>query len=441
MNLRSFVSCGFVCAALVMAGCDEGRQAPGKVTVQIANVAPGFDTLTFRREQDERNDATLQFKGATLSSYDADTYDFFVIERRLSADDPGHSWTFAPTLESSMHYAFVLTEVAGEVQPVVIEYPEAPAADAQILALHAASGLPAIDLYLERPGVGIAGATPRGTFNAQEQIAAQTLPGGDYELFLTAAGNPADVLLSSAPFNLLAGATSTIVVVPEGGLGTAQISALVLQAPPLVLVDQNAPAELRAINGATDQAPRDLGVDSQFSPPFFSAMSFGQPTPYAQVAVGTRKINVTPVGNPGVLELDSTLGVFIGERATMLFGGPAGALVPSFAVDDGRRLNHAAKMRFMNVASQFLAVDYVLTRPDGDPNVEPTQAQLLSPGISSYVPLYPGEYDLYVYAAGTPTRLSGPTRVSVAAGGIYGALAVDGPDTATANVLLFDDLP
>jgi hypothetical protein len=37
--------------------------------------------------------------------------------------------------------------------------------------------------------------------------------------------------------------------------------------------------------------------------------------------------------------------------------------------------------------------------------------------------------------------VSGPTRISVAAGGLYGVLVVDGPDTATASVLLLDDFP
>ena len=91
----------------------------------------------------------------------------------------------------------------GEVVPVVIQNPPPPtAADAaQILALHAGTGLPALDLYLERSGVGIAGATPRGTVNPNGQIAPVTLPSGEYELFVTAAGNPADVWLTSVPLS------------------------------------------------------------------------------------------------------------------------------------------------------------------------------------------------------------------------------------------------
>jgi hypothetical protein len=441
MNLRLVVSCGSVFAALLLAGCEEGRKAPGRVTVQVANAAPGFSSLGFRREQDSGREVELQFKGAQTFAYDADTYDFFVVERTLRTTDPGRTWTFAPTLEPNAQYAFALTEVAGEIEPVVIAYPPPPAADTQIVALNAAGGLPPMDLYLERPGVGIAGATPRGTFAAQEQIAPGTLPSGDYELFLTAAGNPADVLMASQQFNLPAGTTSTFVVVAENGYSTAQVGALLLQGTLQVLVDRNAPPELRAINGATDQAPRDLAIDSQFTPPLFSSMPFAEPTAYATVPVGTVKVNVTPVGNPGVLELDAVFDAVIGQRVTTLFSGPAGTLVPIFAADDGRRLNREAKLRLMNTASQFLAIDFVVTLPDGDPNQSLPLAQLFSPGMSNYVPLYPGDYDLHLFQSGTTTLISGPTRISVAAGGLYAALAVDGPDTATASVRLLDDFP
>jgi hypothetical protein len=154
------------------------------------------------------------------------------------------------------------------------------------------------------------------------------------------------------------------------------------------------------------------------------------------------KLNVTPVGNPGVLEIDQTFAGPPGQRATLLFSGAAGTLNPTSVVDDGRRLNLEAKLRFMSAVSQFFAVDFVITFPDGDPNSASTQASLAAPGItSSYTPLAPGDYDLHIYQSGTATRLSGPTRFSVAAGGIYSVLAVDGADTATVGVRFLDDFP
>ena len=89
MNLRDVASCGLVCAVLVLTGCDEGRQPPGKVAVQVANVAPGFETLVFRREQDVRTAAEMAFKGSQVFTYDADTYDFFVVDPTVDVNESG----------------------------------------------------------------------------------------------------------------------------------------------------------------------------------------------------------------------------------------------------------------------------------------------------------------------------------------------------------------
>ena len=442
MNLRFVASCGLVCAALLFTGCsDTGRKSPGKTTVQVTNAAPGFPSLQFRREQDVNGAVELPFKDGRTFVFDADTYDFYVSEPTFSVADPGRDWTFAPTLEANEIYQFILTEVAGEVVPVVITVPPLPTGDAaQIFGLHAGATLPAMDLYLERPGVGIAGATPRATVNPTEQFSPRTLPSGDYELFVTAAGNPADVWLTSAPINLPAGTNQAFVIVDQRGTGTERINVMLVQGTgSTVLFDRNSPSELRSLNGAPDQMPRDVAINSAFSPPLFSATPFAAPTSYKPVPLGAYTVNVTPVGNPGVLEIDTQTVGIIGERVTMLFGGQTGALLPVFAVDDTRRLNREAKLRFMNAASQFTAIDFTVVLPDADPNLAFPQATLFPPGAAPYVTLHAGDYDLYMHQAGTPTILLGPTRITLAAGGIYGVLAVDGPDTATASAVYFDD--
>ena len=442
MNRRIVASCTLACAVLALAGCDSGRQAPPKVSVRVANVAPGFEFLKFRREQDARNEVDLSFKGTSEYSFDAGSYDFFVLERLLDPTGSGRFWTFAPELVADTRYTFVLTEVGTDVVPVVLAYPAAPAADAQIVGLHAASGLPALDLYLEPPGVGIAGATPRGTFDVQGQIAPTTLPSGEYELVLTAAGDPANVLLTTTTITLPAGITSTIVVVPEGGQGPQPLSVLLDQAGTTsVLYNRTSGAELRVINAATDQAPRDVAINNQFSPPLFSAAPFAEPTAYAPTPVGAQPIAVTPVGNPGVLELNQSYTGIVDRRTTLLFAGPAGTLAPVFAADDGRRIHSEARLRFMNAATQFSTIDFVMTLPDAPPDGVVAQATLAAPGIALTAPLAAGDYDLYLRQNGATTLLSGPTRITVAAAGLYEALAVNGPDTATAGVVLFGDFP
>jgi hypothetical protein len=65
---------------------------------------------------------------------------------------------------------------------------------------------------------------------------------------------------------------------------------------------------------------------------------------------------------------------------------------------------------------------------------------LPAPGTSAaYQRIPPGTYDLYLRQNATTNLLSGPTPITLAAGGIYGILSVNGADTATAQVRLFDD--
>jgi hypothetical protein len=439
MNLRHVASCGFVCAAIALAGCDDGRQTPGKVTVRVANAAPGFADLGFQREQDERSRAVLPFKGSTEFTYDADTYDLFVLERGYP-NSPGRQWTIAPTFEADKSYTIVLVEVGTEVAPLLFERPAAPPADAQIEAVHAATGLPSMDLYLVSPGLGIGGATPRGTLDAGGRLAPVPLASGPYELWLTAAGDPANVLLATGTINLPADTTS-IVIVPEANMSTAPLSVLLVAGGAQeTRYDRNVTSEIRVLNGATDRAPRDFAVNGVLSPPLFSATGFGEPTAYAQVPTVTdTPINVTPVGNPGVLELNQTLTAFGGERATIIFGGPTGALTHKVVSDDGRRFHNEAKLRFFSAASQFSALELVIGNPGDDP-ADLTAPLALGPvDGADYLPIGRGDYDLYLRVFLTTNVVAGPLRVSIAAGGIYGVLATDGPDTATAGIVLFDD--
>jgi hypothetical protein len=440
MKLRHLNWFALLCPVLLLAaGCDQGRPDQRKTTVRIANVAPSFVELSFRREQ--TNGTQLIFKGSTEASYGEDTYDFYVDSRTLTAD-LGRTWSFTQDVRDGTVYTFVLTEDAGEIEPVILEYPSPTANDTQarVVGVHAAGGFGAIDVYLERAGVGIAGATPQATLAFQQPLTARTLPTGDYEITLTEAGNPSNVLLTSGTINL-GSAPSTFIITAESGEGTAALSVLLLQTTTAVLYDRNATAEMRVINGAADTLARDFAINREFSPPLFSAIPFATATSYATVPVAAgQPINVTPVGNPGVLELDQLVATTIAQRSTLLFAGNAGTLTHILAGDDGRRILAEAKVRFFNAASQFTALtDFVLVPAGEDPTTAFQRATLSWPGISLYDAIPPGDYDLALRQNVTTTLLAGPVRVTLAAGGIYGVMAINGASTSTADIVLLDD--
>jgi len=441
MTLRHLRWFAVLCAVLVSAGCDQGRQTQRNTTVRIANVAPSFAELNFRREQ--TNGTTLAFKGSTEASYGEDTYDFYVAARSLLSPELARTWTFAQDVRHGTIYTFVLTEDAGEVEPIILEYPlpTATSTGAQIVGLNAAGGFPPIDFYLEPAGVGIAGATPQATLAFQQPLTARTVPAGDYEITLTEAGNSSNVLLTSVPLGL--GSTpSTFIITAESGEGTAALSVLLMQASPAVLYSTNATAELRVINGAADTVARDFAINREFSPPLFSAIPFSTPTSYATVPVASSQpVNVTPVGNPGVLEVDTLIGTAAAQRATALFAGNAGTLTLAAAPDDGRRIALEAKVRFMSAATDFSSslIDFVIVRVGEDPTLALQVNTLSAPAISEFDSIPPGDYDLALRQNFTTTLLAGPMRITLAAGGIYSVLATNGASPTTANIVLLDD--
>jgi hypothetical protein len=240
-----------------------------------------------------------------------------------------------------------------------------------------------------------------------------------------------------------AGATTAFVVTPEGDETTVDFTVQFVQDASAVFRDINATTEMRVVNAATDRQPRDLAVNREFAPPLFPGVPFGAPTGYVTVPTNSAlPINVTPPGNPGVLELDQTIQAIGSLRYTLLFTGATGTLTHVLAVDDNRRIHGTAKIRFFNAALQFTgAVEFVLAARGEDPVGFFGEAALTAPSASGYSFAAPGDYDLYARLFSTGEVVAGPIPVTLAAEGIYGVLAADGAMSMTADVILYDDFP
>src|SRR5690606_26608283 len=111
-----------------------------------------FSSLIFRREEQTIPDPiVLSYLGGQAFTYDEDQYDFNIEVNDIATGALTRLKSFNATMSSDSRYMFVLTEVGGLVEPVVLEYTplDGAASGAQALALHAAEGGPAVSLYLE----------------------------------------------------------------------------------------------------------------------------------------------------------------------------------------------------------------------------------------------------------------------------------------------------
>jgi hypothetical protein len=173
----------------------------------------------------------------------------------------------------------------------------------------------------------------------------------------------------------------------------------------------------------------------------FAAVPFAAPTAFVPIAPGTNiPVNVTPPGNPGVLELDQKVSPFVTSKHTLMFYGEAGVLKHSFVIQDLRRIADEAKVIFYDAATQFESGLALLVLDPGDDPTNAFAAVSLAPGsISLSVSAPPASYDVYLRDIATNTIVTGPIPVTMAAAGIYGFLATNGPDSVTATLTLIDD--
>ncbi len=445
MKARHLKLFAILLVALTLIGCDQGRQTPAKTRALVVNAAPHFAQLSYRREQTDTRDV-LAFKGVAAHDYDVDTYDFNVYQIEVASQAVLQKWTWSKTLVADKQYTFVLAEAAGQIAPQIVEYTPklANSTDTQIAVVHAGESLPAMDVYVQPTGVGIAGAIPRGTVSFQGQIAPKTFASGAYEITLTAAGNASNVLFASTAVTLASGITNVLVIADEGGQGTAAISVIVSQDGSFVLYSADATSGVRAINVADDGMARDFAINHEYSPPILPAVPYGTVTSYVNVPVNASlPISATPVGNPGVIEFDALLSAPAGTVSTVMFAGPAGTLTPQILTDDRRRIRSEAKLRFFNAANQFTtATEWVLLPPGTTDQTTVAPAAVLgAPALTDYLYIVPGAYDLLVRETGTNAVRAGPIHMNLADGGVYGILTLNGPDTATARVVFLDDAP
>jgi hypothetical protein len=392
----------------------------------------------------------LSFLGGAQRTWDEDTYNFHVAYGDIQTQTLVEVETFEKQLSSGTRYTFVLYQKAGSVTHKVLE--SAPVAttatDVQIQAFHAVEGAPTVDLYIVAAGAGAAGATPWGTLAFEGTLPARSIAPGDYDMIATEPGNPAHVLYTSPSFTLSAGATLTFALTPDSGEGIQPFSLTVLNDTSTVFVDPSLQAGVRVINGANDRQPRDVAFNNQFTPPLFPGAVFATATPYLPIAPGTDvPVNVTPAGNPGVLEITGSFSPQPGAKYTMFFTDLAGSLLMNLPQDDRRRVKSQAKIQFYDAAGSCAICDLLILPPGTDPDtiiaVDPFYLTdphpQLTPLSITPVTQWAGDFDVVLRPQGTKTVVAGPTRITLKDGGLHGIILTDNPNGTTVDMTFIDD--
>ncbi len=443
--MKSYYILLIVAAGAILAACGDTPEDPVDGSFRFIHAAVSEDLVGFQLEQTPATSLEYAF-GSGAQPLDSGPFDIGV--NTLLATDGGTERAIdrAISVQANTDHIFVLYDDTGSLELVEYQLPEPEGNATEVRFLHAAAGAAAVDFYLEADGADLTAANALASNVAYRALSDVSAPAaGEYVLSITAAGDPTTVLLQSIVVTIADGDSLIL-----GAFLGAETSNALLRASlfnranssPLVLVDTNTAPVLRVIHAGLSGGDLDVVINEDFANPLQAAVMPGEIRDYADVVAGDIKVNVTPAGNMGVLEVDQDLTLTAATRQTQIISGTAGAYASAIYADDNRGVRARAKIRFRNASDSVDLVDVYLEEPGTDLTDEaPLTFALPSAGAEVATAVLPDDYEITIIlndgdsTTEDTTVIGGPFAVTLAESTVYEFVIVDAATAGEVELL------
>jgi len=353
-------------------------------------------------------------------------------------------------LDSDLNYnVFVVGDADGSpnpVEPLVVTRSADSMADANSLdvqVVHAASGVPAVDLYVTEPGADLASATPLMNLAYKASTDVLNIPAGEYQVRLAVGDS---VAFDSGTISLAANSNLTIAAISTGDSNsTSPVKLLVLDGSgSSIIEDIGSQAEVR-VGHLVDGAPIvDVNVNgAAFGP--LADLAFKEIRGYLDLDAGAYDIDVYVDGtttNP-IIDVDG-LRVAGGMDYSVYAVGvvsPAIDIEPLVVEGMRRAVATSATLNVTHAAANPVAemVDIYLTTSAGIDGSDPTIANFAYKDSVQGLYVAEGTYYVTVTVAGDPSTVAiDSAPVNVMNGVVYQVVAIDDGNNGGFNLLVDD---
>ncbi|ENB4341276.1 DUF4397 domain-containing protein [Vibrio parahaemolyticus] len=353
-------------------------------------------------------------------------------------------------LDSDLNYnVFVIGDADGSpnpVEPLVVTRSADSMADANSLdvqVVHAASGVPAVDLYVTEPGADLASATPLINLAYKASTDVLNIPAGEYQVRLAVGDS---VAFDSGTISLAANSNLTIAAIGTGDSNsTSPVKLLVLDGSgSSIIEDMGSQAEVR-VGHLVDGAPIvDVNVNgAAFGP--LADLAFKEIRGYLGLDAGAYDIDVYVDGtttNP-IIDVDG-LKVAGGMDYSVYAVGvvsPAIDIEPLVVEDMRRAVATSATLNVTHAAANPVAemVDIYLTTSVGIEGSDPTITNFAYKESAKGLYVAAGTYYVTVTVAGNPDAVAiDSLPVDLMNGVVYQVVAIDDGNNGGFNLLVDD---
>lgn len=448
--MKFSISVFAIVCMLVLAACDSDnliQQTPitptpaATLKVQVLHASPDAPAVDVFVNGDEVLSDVDYKVGSGVLTLDEGTYTVRVDGQLPS----GNATVIGPVdldLVGDTIYTIAAVNDVASIEPVVISQPDVAvsAGSARLFVLHGAAAAPTVDVFVTTPGADLAASAPVGTFSFKEAIGPAEVAAGDYQIRVTAAGDPAAVVFDSGTVTLSDGDDLTLAAVPNTSGGAAPIS-LVAQTgtDSFVILDAATPTSLQVVHASPDAPAVDVVVDGNVLIP---GLEFPDATDFLEVPGATYNVSVTVAGNPGAIAIGPVdLDLMAGERYSVLAVDELANIEALILSDDPRSVATNAKVRIVHASPTAADVDIYVTAVGADINAEsPTLENIPFKANTGFLALAAGDYDVTVTPTGSKTAAIGPATISISDGGVYTAVARDPlPGESEFGLIVLDD--
>ncbi|MBM4957498.1 DUF4397 domain-containing protein [Vibrio parahaemolyticus] len=353
-------------------------------------------------------------------------------------------------LDSDLNYnVFVIGDADGSpnpVEPLVVTRSADSMADANSLdvqVVHAASGVPAVDLYVTEPGADLASATPLINLAYKASTDVLNIPAGEYQVRLAVGDS---VAFDSGTISLAANSNLTIAAIGTGDSNsTSPVKLLVLDGSgSSIIEDMGSQAEVR-VGHLVDGAPI---VDVNVNGAAFGSLAdlaFKEIRGYLGLDAGAYDIDVYVDGtttNP-IIDVDGLMVAGGMDYSVYAVGVVSPAIdIESLVVEDMRRaVATSATLNVTHAAANPVAemVDIYLTTSVGIEGSDPTITNFAYKESAKGLYVAAGTYYVTVTVAGNPDAVAIDSRpVDLMNGVVYQVVAIDDGNNGGFNLLVDD---
>ncbi len=238
---------------------------------------------------------------------------------------------------------------------------------------------------------------------------------GTYRLIFTVAGTK-DILFTSPPQTLAAGAVYTVAVLPSGGGKLANALLLLQGASGSGTLLQNPNGRVKAVNAVPDSTAFNFKADGQT---LLSSVPFGGSSSYVTLATGSRTLQLEASNVPGTVIASQPLQVDAARDYTAVAVNLISqAQLVTFTDDNTLPAAGFAKLRFANALVDSTGVDVLV-------NFASQVSGLAYKSASSYYTFAPAlNYTITFATPGGVSVIATLTPVELDAGGIYTAYLI-----------------